>query len=145
MEKLPSTNLKAEALSRLVARARQDAFFVGRALAIYQKLHGMDDQHMAQWLECSEDDLARLALCRLPDDKKDGSNKTSGRSPPLRSATRTGWSRFSGGQPPGTPYKKVTRSSPMASCWPPGTTNLTVMTIHPGPREVRSDRPGNHR
>ena len=72
MEKLPSKSLKAEALSRLVERARQDAFFVGRALAIYQKLHGLDDQHMAQWLECSEDDLARLALCRLPDDKKDG-------------------------------------------------------------------------
>jgi hypothetical protein len=72
MEKLPSKRLKAEALCRLVARARQDAFFVGRALAVYQKLHGLDDQQMAQWLECSEDDLARLALCRLPDDKKDG-------------------------------------------------------------------------
>jgi hypothetical protein len=72
MEKLPSKRLKPEALCRLVARARQDAFFVGRALAIYQKLHGMDDQQMVQWLECSENDLARLALCRLPDDKKDG-------------------------------------------------------------------------
>ena len=72
MEKLPSKSLKAEALSRLVERTRRDAFFVGRALAVYQKLHGLDDQHMAQWMECSEDDLARLALCRLPDDKKDG-------------------------------------------------------------------------
>jgi hypothetical protein len=72
MEKLPTKSLKAEALSRLVERTRQDPFFVGRALAVYQRLHGMDDQQMAQWLECSEDDLARLALCRLPDDKKDG-------------------------------------------------------------------------
>jgi hypothetical protein len=72
MEKLPSKSLKAEALHRLVERSRQDAFFVGRALAVYQKLHNLDDQQMAQWLECSEDDLKRLALCRLPDDKKDG-------------------------------------------------------------------------
>jgi hypothetical protein len=72
MEKLPAKSLKAEALSRLVARTRQDAFFVGRALAVYQELHGLDDQHLAQWLECSADDLNRLALCRLPDDKQDG-------------------------------------------------------------------------
>ena len=72
MEKLPSKPLKAEALRRLVERARHDAFFVGRALSIYQKLHGLDDQQMAQWLECSEADLERLALCRHPDDKKDG-------------------------------------------------------------------------
>jgi hypothetical protein len=71
MEK-PSKSLKAEALSRLVERARHDVFFVGRALSIYQKLHDLDDQQMAQWLECSKDDLARLALCRLPDDKRDG-------------------------------------------------------------------------
>jgi hypothetical protein len=71
MEKLPAKHLKTEAQRRLVERARQDAFFVGRALAIYQKLHGMDDQQLAQWLECSKDDFTRLALCRLPDDKKD--------------------------------------------------------------------------
>ena len=72
MEKRPSKLLKAEALRRLVERARQDAFFIGRALAVYQQLHGLDDQQLAQWLECSEADLNRLALCRLPDDKSDG-------------------------------------------------------------------------
>lgn len=72
MEKLPTKHLKTEALRRLVERARQDAFFVGRALAIYQKLHDLDDQQLARWLECSKDNFTRLALCRLPDDKKGG-------------------------------------------------------------------------
>ena len=72
MEKLPSKPLKAEALRRLVERIRRDAFFIGRALAVYQQLHGLDDQQLAQWLECSTDNLIRLALCRLPDDKSDG-------------------------------------------------------------------------
>jgi hypothetical protein len=30
----------------------------------------MADQQLAQWLKCSESDLAQLSLCRLPDDKK---------------------------------------------------------------------------
>lgn len=72
MEKLPTERHKAEALRRLVDRARKDAFFVGRALAIYQRLHDMDDPQLAQRLECSVPDLTRLALCRLPDDKKGG-------------------------------------------------------------------------
>jgi hypothetical protein len=72
MEKLPTRHLKTEAQRRLVDRARKDAFFVGRALAIYQRLHGLDDQQLARWLECSKDNLTRLALCRLPDDKRDG-------------------------------------------------------------------------
>jgi len=72
MAKLPTKPRKTEALRRLVERARQDAFFIGRALSIYQKLHDLDDQQLAQWLECSTDNLNRLALCRLPDDKSDG-------------------------------------------------------------------------
>jgi hypothetical protein len=71
MAKLPTERHKAEALRCLVDRARQDAFFVGRALAIYQRLHDMDDPQLAQRLECSVPDLNRLTLCRLPDDKKD--------------------------------------------------------------------------
>jgi hypothetical protein len=72
MAKLPTEHHKAEALHRLVAKARKDAFFVGRALAIYQRLHDMDDPQLAQRLECSVSDLNRLALCRLPDDKRIG-------------------------------------------------------------------------
>lgn len=71
MEKLPIERHKSEALQRLVERARRDAFFVGRALAIYQRLHDMGDPQLAQRLECSVPDLNRLTLCRLPDDKKD--------------------------------------------------------------------------
>jgi hypothetical protein len=72
MEKLPREQLKTGAMQRLVERTRQDAFFVGRALAVYQKLHDMDDPQLAQRLKCSLSDLTRLALCRLPDDKKVG-------------------------------------------------------------------------
>jgi hypothetical protein len=72
MEKLPTERHKVEALRRLVERTRQDAFFVGRALSVYQRLHDLDDPQLAQWLGCSEPDLNRLALCRLPDDKKVG-------------------------------------------------------------------------
>ncbi len=70
MEKLPKESHKAEALRRLVERVRRDAFFVGRALAIYQRRHDLDDLKLAQRLECSVSDLKRLALCRLPDDKQ---------------------------------------------------------------------------
>ncbi len=69
MENVFIEKLKREALRRLVERARQDAFFVGWALGVYQKLHGLDDQQLAQWMKCSEQDLTRLALCRLPEGK----------------------------------------------------------------------------
>jgi hypothetical protein len=72
MEKRPTEHLKAEAQRRLVERAREDAFFVGRALAVYQKLNDLGDQQLAQWLECSKTDFTRLALCRLPGDRENG-------------------------------------------------------------------------
>jgi hypothetical protein len=71
MAKLPLKTFKAKTRRRLVAKAREDAFFIGRALTVYQRLRDMDDQQLAQWLACSEPDLNRLALCRLPDDQQD--------------------------------------------------------------------------
>jgi len=67
MAKLASKLFKDKALRRLVDQARQDTFFLGRALAVYQRLHDMDDKQLTLWLECSGTELDRLALCRLPD------------------------------------------------------------------------------
>lgn len=50
-------------------RASADAFFLGRALAEYQAMHGIDDQKLAEMLRCTVETLARLALCRRPDDQ----------------------------------------------------------------------------
>lgn len=50
-------------------RASTDAFFLGRALAEYQAVHGIDDRKLAEMLQCSLEALARLALCRRPDDQ----------------------------------------------------------------------------
>ena len=50
-------------------RASTDAFFLGRALAEYQAMHGIDDRKLAEILKCTIEALARLALCRRPDDQ----------------------------------------------------------------------------
>ncbi len=50
-------------------RASADAFFLGRALAEYQAMHGIDDRKLAEMLRCTIEALARLALCRRPDDQ----------------------------------------------------------------------------
>ena len=55
---------------RMVLRASDDVFFMGRALAEYRALHGMDDQKLGQRLQCTHEALARLALCRRPDDRE---------------------------------------------------------------------------
>lgn len=54
-------------LRRLVARAREDYFFLGHTLSEYQKLNGMDDDRLAVFLKCRRETLNRLALCRKPD------------------------------------------------------------------------------
>lgn len=50
-------------------RASTDAFFLGRALAEHQAMHGIDDRKLAKMLQCTVQALARLALCRRPDDQ----------------------------------------------------------------------------
>jgi hypothetical protein len=53
----------------LVRRANKDPFFLGWALAEYQAMNGIDDQRLAKLLQCTPKALARLALCRRPDDQ----------------------------------------------------------------------------
>lgn len=55
----------------IVARAREDPFFVGKALVEYETVHDIDDRQLAGWLECNPLALARLALCRMPDNTEE--------------------------------------------------------------------------
>jgi hypothetical protein len=54
------------ALSRLADRAAADPFFLGRALAAYQRRHGLDDAALAVLLGCAPAALASVRLCRRP-------------------------------------------------------------------------------
>jgi len=50
-------------------RACTDVFFLGKAFAEYQAMHGIDDRKLAKMLQCTIEAVARLALCRRPDDQ----------------------------------------------------------------------------
>lgn len=54
-------------LARAAARAEDDRFFVGSALAAYRRLRGIDGTALAAELGCEEPALSRLALCRRPE------------------------------------------------------------------------------
>jgi hypothetical protein len=43
-----------------------DPFFLGSALAAYQRRHGLDDDGLAAVLGCAPDVLTQLRLCRRP-------------------------------------------------------------------------------
>lgn len=56
-------------LERMEKRARHDPFFLGWALNQYQRHHGMDETTLSELLECEQDRLVSLSLCRSPDDQ----------------------------------------------------------------------------
>lgn len=62
-------NSSNKAIQWVVKKARKDPFFLGWAISQYQKSNKMDDQELATLLQCSEENLHRLAVCRLPDDE----------------------------------------------------------------------------
>jgi hypothetical protein len=47
-------------------RARNEPGFLGWVFDVYQAHFELDDARLADQVGCSETDLARLALCRLP-------------------------------------------------------------------------------
>lgn len=53
----------------LARRATTDAFFLGKALAEYKAMHGIDDRELAKMLRCTIEAVVRLTLCRRPDDQ----------------------------------------------------------------------------
>ena len=56
-------------IQRFLNQARKDRFFLGWALSLFQETHSVNGHQLAQRLECDQNALDRLALCRLPDDK----------------------------------------------------------------------------
>ena len=52
-------------------KANTDRFFVGWSLAQYRTFHNLDEQGLAQFLECDIEHINRLSLCRQPDDQGD--------------------------------------------------------------------------
>ena len=55
----------------LVSKALDDTFFLGWALNEHKKNHNVNKKQLALWLECSPENLNRLALCRFPNDESE--------------------------------------------------------------------------
>ncbi len=53
-------------IRQFAARASEDDFFLGRAMAEFKASHGMSDAQLAAHLHCETDALVALALCRMP-------------------------------------------------------------------------------
>jgi hypothetical protein len=53
-------------LIRAGQRAARYPFFLAYQLACYQQDHKLSDKQLAEVLECSLENLARLRLCRAP-------------------------------------------------------------------------------
>jgi len=64
-------DMKARALKRAVSSARGTPFFMGHALAQYEKFHKIESDRLAEWLGCTPEAFAHLALCRKPNDTED--------------------------------------------------------------------------
>ena len=60
---------KVKYLQKLVEKANTDRFFLGWSLAQYRTFHDLDEQGLAQFLECDIEHINRLSLCRQPDDQ----------------------------------------------------------------------------
>gem|GEM_PF-1035924 len=57
---------KPQLMARAVARCATDVFFMAWALERYRSAEGWDEQQLAAYLECTAEQLTRLALCRRP-------------------------------------------------------------------------------
>lgn len=55
---------------KLLERAMDDPFFVGWALAGYQRVQGFGTVKLTDLLRCTPEAIDRIALCRLPDHEK---------------------------------------------------------------------------
>jgi len=55
-----------KAIRRAVELAAENPFFLASALEAYRSLNGLDDTALADYLDCSLEDMIRLAFCRRP-------------------------------------------------------------------------------
>jgi hypothetical protein len=56
----------SKTLKRAAQRAIENDFFLAGILHEYQQTNHLNDEALAQFLECNSTDLPRLALCRRP-------------------------------------------------------------------------------
>lgn len=63
MTRTPAFDLIKKAAAKAIAQP----YFLANALSVFQKIHRIGNDGLASFLECSEDDLPRVALCRKPD------------------------------------------------------------------------------
>jgi len=56
-----------QVLAPLVAKAQEDPFFLGWAINRYAHSYTMKRNDIAAFLQCDENSLDRLSLCRLPE------------------------------------------------------------------------------
>jgi hypothetical protein len=70
MEKISKNKIK-RAWQLLADRTLDDTFFLGWAVNEYKKANNFNDKQLENWLECSSDNIKKLLLCRLPDDKSE--------------------------------------------------------------------------
>lgn len=62
MSREPSSKVVQRALQRAAA----DPFFLASALEAYRSLNGLEGTALADYLDCSMEDMTRLAFCRRP-------------------------------------------------------------------------------
>lgn len=55
-------------LAPLIAKAQEDPFFLGWAIKRYANSYNIKTNDVAKLLNCDENSLERLSLCRLPKD-----------------------------------------------------------------------------
>ncbi len=61
-----SKRSNSKVVQRALRRATEDPFFLASALETYRSLSGLDDVALANYLDCSTEDMIRLAFCRRP-------------------------------------------------------------------------------
>jgi hypothetical protein len=62
---------KVQYLKKFVKKTNTDRFFVGWSLAQYRAFHGLEEQSLAQFLECDLEHISRLSMCRQPNDQEE--------------------------------------------------------------------------
>jgi len=66
-----SDSYSSKGLQKLVNRASKDIFFLGHIIARYKSIHRMDDEKLAEYLNCRPTNIRRLILCRMPNDQEE--------------------------------------------------------------------------
>lgn len=61
----------SDLMKYLALRAKDDIYFLGNVIAEFKAINGLSNLDISDYLQCPQDSLMRLYLCRLPDDQKE--------------------------------------------------------------------------